>query len=69
MFYTFIIFAFGMYVGQEYTLLPSVRIMLERAITYVNEQNLQFQAQQTTQVPQNQEESFIWKFLKNMRYR
>lgn len=71
MFYTFIIFAFGMYVGQEYTLLPSVRIMVERAVTYINEQNFQFQANQVQgdhQDPQtNLNDNFIFKFFRNIR--
>lgn len=62
-----------MYVGQEYRLLPSVRIMLERTMAYINEQNLHYQAQQA-QAQQAQQEillspHFIWRMLRNLRYR
>jgi|LakMenE01Jun11ns_1017448.scaffolds.fasta_scaffold9113384_2 hypothetical protein len=69
MFYTFIIFSFGVYIGQEYLLLPSVKIMLERTIFLIQEQYTQYtqiqaqQAQDQQAPPQNN--YFGWRFFRN----
>lgn len=67
MFYTFTIFAFGVYIGQEYLLLPSVRVVIERIITYVQEQHAQIQARGQDRAQDHaQNNYFNWNFFRNM---
>jgi len=66
MLYTFIVLAFGVYVGQEYPLIPSVRILFDRAITYIQEQAQQAQLDQAQAQQQPQNGYFLWRFLRNI---
>jgi hypothetical protein len=67
MFYTFIVFSFGVYIGQEYLLLPSVRVMIERTIAYIHEQHIQLQARAHLQQDNAQNNNYFnWYIFRNM---
>ena len=67
MFYTFIVFSFGVYIGQEYLLLPSVRVMIERTIAYIQQQHIQLQDRVHPQQDNAQNNNYFnWYFFRNM---
>lgn len=59
MFWTFTAFVFGIYIGQEYNIIPSVKLAVLAGIDYLNKYK-----KENDQQPQQQDESTLFQLIK-----
>lgn len=66
MIYSTLLILFGIYVGQEYPVIPSVRLMSIGLMRYIKQKNDELQRESETTQDERTMENFFSNFLKSL---